>query len=252
MTFRSPALALTFVCSLAALPAAASPLIGTSWDGPSPGTLADITNTNDFAFGLPTFGAGQYEIRWDGGITAWRDFTTIGYNDGSRTALFNPGTIASDTTLTFTANDSWTLWADTPSLSNADSTGEQWAFAQTGANAWVWGLEDIQIGYADGDWQDAFGALRLVSPLPTVVSSETTSSLPLPPAPPSGLASISSDPLAVLTPPLGDGTSGDEPAPLALQTTLAPTATIPAVPEPSTVLLIASGLGLAALRRLRA
>ena len=205
--FRSPAFLVAFVVSILATSlASASPLIGTSWDGNPPGTLADIAGCDDFSFGLPKFAAGQYQITWGGSFTIWRDLTTIGYDDGVQTTVFNPGWIIPTTTRTISADAPWTLWADTPSVTDAQSTGPQWAFDQISDNEWIWGLEDIQLGLADGDWNDAFGTLQFIAPL---------------------------------TPPV---TVDDTPT----------TTDLPSVPEPSTYVLILTGVGLLWLRSRRA
>ncbi len=251
--FRSSVLTVVLAVSLAAAGAAsASPLIGTSWDGSYPGTLADIANCTDFSFGMSQFAAGQYQITWGGAYTAWRDLTTIGYNDGRQTTLFNPGSIATGTSVTFTANGTWDLFANTPSLSNASSTGAQWAFDQTGANEWMWGLEDIQLGQADGDWQDAFGTLKLIAPA-TVVSSEITQPTPAPtPTPTPDPSGTNGRSTSISTPPGGQidplvYALSDQPFSPGL-----PVAALDVVPEPSTLILFATGLGLALRRRFRA
>ncbi len=150
------------LCLVIARAAAADPIQGVSWDGHPPGTLADITSINDFDFGREAFAAGEWTITWSGGITAWRDRTTIGLITaiGAEGVLFQPGKIASGTSYTFDVSDSWMLWAATPSLSKATSAGGQWVFASLGGGLWLWGLEDILLGQCDCDWQDAYGTLR--------------------------------------------------------------------------------------------
>jgi len=124
-------------------PSAAGSITGTSWDGAPPGTLADLSGQSSFSFGLPAFMAGVFDVTWIGGVTAWRGLTTIGADNQ---ILFEPGPVATGTARSITMTDSWTLWADTPDLSHADSTSAQWAFAALDAQTWVWGLEDIAIG----------------------------------------------------------------------------------------------------------
>ena len=142
---------------------AAGPITGLSWDGSPPGTLADLSGQASFSFGLPTFGTGVYEITWFGGVTAWRGLTTIGAGDE---VLFDPGYVGAGTQRTITKTDPWTMWATTPDLQHADSTGAQWAFTPMGAQRWFWGLEDIALGRCDCDYQDAFGMLARIGDVP--------------------------------------------------------------------------------------
>jgi hypothetical protein len=168
-------IALAVIACLAS-PAAAGSITGISWDGSPPGTLADISGQTDFSFGLSAFTSGVYQVTWLGGVTAWRDETTIG---ATGQTLFDPGAIATGTTDTITMTSPWTLWATTPDLAFAESTGAQWAFATLGADSWLWGLEDMTLGRSDADYQDAYGTLTRLGdvpmppPTPTVVSDQT-------------------------------------------------------------------------------
>ena len=146
-----------------ARPSMASAIMGLSWDGSPPGTLEDISGRSDFSLGVSPFAAGVYQLTWLGGVTAWRDETTIGAGDQT---VFNPGPIATGTTQTLTMTSSWSLWATTPDLSFADSTGPQWAVAPVDSNTWLWGLEDIALGHSDADYQDAFGTVTRLDPVP--------------------------------------------------------------------------------------
>jgi hypothetical protein len=174
--------ALTVIVGVAR-PSAAGAIMGISWDGSPPGTLADITGRTDFSLGVEAFASGVYEVTWLGGLTAWRDETTIGA--GNKT-IFDPGAIASGTTETLTMTSSWSLWATTPDLSFADSTGPQWAIASLSPESWLWGLEDIALGHSDADYQDAYGTLTRIGDVPTppapptVVSDVTTTPVPEP------------------------------------------------------------------------
>jgi hypothetical protein len=176
------AFAAAFVVGLAR-PSAAGAIMGVSWDGSPPGTLEDITGRSDFSLGVEAFASGVYQVTWLGGVTAWRDETTIGA--GNQT-VFDPGDIASATSETLTMTSSWSLWATTPDLSFADSTGPQWAIASLDSESWLWGLEDIVLGRSDADYQDAYGTLTRIGavpqpePSPTVVSSETIVPIPEP------------------------------------------------------------------------
>jgi len=209
------------VVMLLARPCAAGPITAKSWDGPA-GTLADLSGQTDFMFGRPTFSAGVYSVTWLGGLTAWRDVTTVGA--GGQT-LFDPGIVIPGATRTFTMADPWTLWATTPDLTQADSTGDQWAFASVAADTWIWGLEDMLMGRCDCDYQDAYGTLTrlgdVAPPLGAVI-------------PPLGAASF---PPETLTDPL---------SPADLRDTA-----IPVIPEPATFGLIALGLAALAARRKR-
>lgn len=147
-----------------ARPSAAGGIMGISWDGSPPGTLADITGRSDFSLGVEAFAAGVYQVTWLGGVTAWRDETTIG---AANQTVFDPSAIASGTTETLTMSSSWSLWATTPDLSFADSTGPQWAIASLSSESWLWGLEDIALGHSDADYQDAYGTLTRVGDVPT-------------------------------------------------------------------------------------
>jgi hypothetical protein len=199
-------LALALVLAgLGARPALASSITGISFDGTPPGTLANITGYNDFSFGTAEFAAGVYEVAWLGGITAWRDSTTIGAGDN---VIFDPGPVASGTTVTFTMIDPWTLWATTPDLSHADSTTTQWAFVSTGNGRYLWGLEDMGMWHTDADYQDAFGTLVRIGDIPGGGGP--------PYNPPSG--------------PPGDPPGGGDPP-------------VTPVPEPGTIALLALGLG---------
>jgi hypothetical protein len=166
-----------------ARPSAAGAIMGISWDGSPPGTLADITGRSDFSLGVDPFVSGVYQVTWLGGVTAWRDQTTIGA--GTQT-VFNPGEIASGTSETLTMTSSWSMWATTPDLSFADSTGPQWAIASLDSESWLWGLEDIALGHSDADYQDAYGTLTRLGSVPTpppppaVVSDETLVPVPEP------------------------------------------------------------------------
>jgi hypothetical protein len=167
-----PIAALAAGIVLLARPCAAGPITAISWDGPAM-TLADLSGQTDFMFGRSAFSAGVYKMTWLGGITAWRDFTTIGA--GGR-VLFNPGRVDNGTTRTITMTDPWTLWGTTPDLNHAESTGQQWAFANVAADTWLWGMEDIRMGSCDCDYQDAYGLLTRVVDLPSTLG---TASLPL-------------------------------------------------------------------------
>lgn len=195
-------------------PARAGSISGASWDGTPPGTLADITGQSTFSFGLPAFSSGMYTVTWFGGITDWRGLTTIGARD---LTLFDPGYVAAGTARTIAMTDAWTMWATTPDLLHAESTGNQWAFAALGVNTWAWGLEDIAIGRCDCDFQDAFGTLERIGDVP-----------------PSIIFTGTPDPTPILDPPtIVDGA-------------------LTAVPEPGTMALVTIGLaGLGARLRLR-
>jgi hypothetical protein len=171
---RLPIAALaTGIVMMMARPSAAGPITGRSWDGTPPGTLADLSGQTDYMFGRSAFSAGVYSVTWLGGVTAWRDFTTIGAGDQ---VLFNPGRVDNGTTRTITMTDPWTLWGTTPDLDHAESTGQQWAFANVSDDMWLWGMEDIRMGYCDCDYQDAYGMLTRVGDLPSTLG---TASLPL-------------------------------------------------------------------------
>jgi hypothetical protein len=144
---------------LVARPCAAGPITGKSWDGTPPGTLADLSGQTDFMFGKSAFSAGIYSVTWLGGVTSWRNGTTIGASDQ---VLFDPGPIEAGTTRTISMTDPWTLWGTTPDLDHAESTGQQWAFANVSDDTWLWGMEDILMGYCDCDYQDAYGMLTRV------------------------------------------------------------------------------------------
>ena len=209
-------------------PVAAGPITGISWDGATPGTLADISGQSIFSFGLNAFGPGVYEVTWSGGVSAWRNFTTIGTGDQT---LFNPGSIAPGTTQTLTMTDPWTMWATTPDLSRAESTGGQWAFASIGAERWAWGLEDIALGRCDCDYQDAYGMLARIGDAPLrLITSDPHDGL-------QDLPGWPGDPSSPLGPPRTIEGGGD---------------VVTAVPEPGTIALVAIGLAsLGARRRLR-
>jgi hypothetical protein len=212
-----PALALAAVIVFPRTSAAGS-ITGTSWDGTPPGTLADISGHSIFSFGLGAFDPGVYEVTWFGGVSAWRNFTTIGIGDQT---LFDPGDIAPGSTQTVAMTDPWTMWATTPDLWRAESTGEQWAFTSIGAQRWAWGLEDIALGRCDCDYQDAYGMLARVG---DVTKSLTITSDPY-------------DPPTPFDPPrIVEGVDD----------------VLASVPEPGTIALVTLGLaGLAARRRLR-
>jgi hypothetical protein len=159
-------------------PAAAGTITGVSWDGSPPGTLADISGQSSFSFGLPAFDAGVYEVTWLGGLTAWRDETTIG---AAGQTLFDPGAIARGTTETLATTSPWSLWATTPDLAFAESTGAQWAFASLGPDSWLWGLEDITLGRADADYQDAYGTITRLGDVVSQAILPPVLELPPPP-----------------------------------------------------------------------
>jgi len=187
--------------------------MGKSWDGSPPGTLADITDLSSFQFGVSAFSSGVYAVTWQGGISAWRGRTTIGADE---VTLFDPGDVPVGTVRTITMTAPWTMWATTPALIRAESTGLQWAFASLGVDKWAWGLEDIAVGHCDCDFQDAYGLLQRLDdvPPPSSILSET-----LDPTPTSAAAAIADD-------------------------------AITAVPEPGTIALVGIGLaGLVARRR---
>ena len=127
--------------------------------------------------------------------------------------------------------DPWTMWATTPDLSRAESTGGQWAFASIGAERWAWGLEDIALGRCDCDYQDAYGMLaRIGDAPPRIITSD----------PHDGLQDL-------------PGWPGDPPSPLGPPRTIEGGGdVVTAVPEPGTIALVAIGLAsLGARRRLR-
>jgi hypothetical protein len=171
------AFALAIVAAVAR-PCAAASITGGSFDGTPPGTLADVTGQSSFAFGLPAFSAGVYQLTWLGGVTAWRDATTIGADN---VTLFDPGPVAAGTELTITMTQPWTLWATTPDFTAAESTGAQWAFAALDDETWLWGLEDMGLWHCDCDYQDAYGTLVRVG---DVAPQSTPSPTPPPPPPP--------------------------------------------------------------------
>jgi len=189
--------------------AAAGSITGSSWDGAPPGTLADVFGESSFSFGLAAFAPGVYEVTWLGGITRWRGLTTIGAGDET---LFDPGYVAAGTARTIAMVDAWTMWATTPALLHAESTGVQWAFAMLGDSKWAWGLEDIAIGRCDCDFQDAYGTLARVGDTP----------------PPMSVISAA-EALATPTP------TPDPP-------TIVGDAAVTAVPEPGTMALVSIGL----------
>ncbi len=160
-------------------PCAAGSITAISWDGTPPGTLADLSGQTTFMFGAPAFSSGVYSVTWLGGVTAWRDLTTIGAGDQ---VLFRPGPVDSGTTRTIIMTDPWTLWGTTPDLWRAESTGPQWAFATVASSTWMWGLEDIQMGRCDCDYQDAYGTLtRLGDVIPPPASPPPPTPTPPPP-----------------------------------------------------------------------
>jgi hypothetical protein len=140
-------------------------------------------------FGAPAFSAGVYSVTWGGGVTAWRNLTTIG---AGAQVLFDPGPVDAGTTRTITMTDPWALWATTPDLSHADSTGQQWAFAPVSDDTWIWGLEDMLVGHCDCDYQDAYGTVTRVGnasspltaasepPLATRVQDSAVAAIPEP------------------------------------------------------------------------
>jgi hypothetical protein len=216
------------VVMLLARPCAAGPITAKSWDGPA-GTLADLSGQTDFMFGRPTFSAGVYSVTWLGGMTAWRDVTTIG---AGGQVLFDAGIVIPGATRTITMTDEWTLWATTPDLTHADSTGDQWAFASVVADTWIWGLEDMLVGRCDCDYQDAYGTLTRIGDL----------------APPFGAVN---PPLGAVSPPLGASSFPPEPLTDPLSPADVGDAAIAVVPEPATIGFIALGLAALAARRKR-
>ena len=199
-------------------PAVAGSITGVSWDGSPPGTLADISGKSSFAFGLSAFSAGVYEVTWLGGVTDWRGVTTIG---GGTEVLFDPGYVAVGTERTISMANPWTMWASTPDLDHAESTGAQWAFASLGTERWAWGLEDIAVGRCDCDFQDAYGLLQRLSDVESLTLAG--------PGP-------ASDPPRPTPPPDSPQTAEN---------------VVTAVPEPGTIALVTIGLaGLGARRRI--
>ena len=234
-----PALALAAI-AVFPRPVAAGPIMGTSWDGPSPGTLADISGQSNFSFGLAAFAPGVYAVTWFGGVSGWRNFTTIGAGDQT---LFDSGYIAPGTQQTVTMTDSWTMWATTPDLSRAESTGGQWAFTSIGPQQWAWGLEDIALGRCDCDYQDAYGMLARIGDVTAAldVTSDSHDGLQ------DSRGALQNPPGGSQDPP---GGPQDPPTPLDHPRTVDDVPT--PVPEPGTIALVVIGLAsLGARRRLR-
>jgi hypothetical protein len=165
------------VASLLLLPVAlsASPVtFNNSWDGNPPGTFADIVGSGAFDAGLPDFQAGMWLITVDGGFSAWYGVDVIGF-EGCPTAaspcvLGKPTAVSPHPTVLQVYQDRpWHLWATTPSYTHLTSNGPQFAFQQTSATTWRYGLEDIALGASDNDYQDLFGTLQFLHgpPIPT-------------------------------------------------------------------------------------
>ncbi len=148
-------------------PSWATAITGVSYDGNPPGNLSQITGVEDFLIGHDPFPSGIWQITWDGGITGWRDSTTISALDMiSEDWLFTPGDVTVPSVV-FTMLSDWVLSAQTPSLFEhsawAQSPGPQWAFWSTPDGAFHWALEDIALDsqepVSDRDYQDAYGTL---------------------------------------------------------------------------------------------
>ena len=186
-------------------------ITGLSWDGSPPGRLPS-RGVMGFSFRPADVAAGVNQaVLVDGSPPRGR--TTIGAGDE---VLFDPGYVAAGTQRTITKTESWTMWATTPALLHAESTGMQWAFTPMEPQRWAWGLEDIAIGRCDCDYQDAYGLLVRIGDASPVTA------------------------LGLLTPP----TTSD------LSTVVDDSLT--AVPEPGTIALVTIGLaGLGARRRRR-
>ncbi len=149
------------------VPATAGPVVfGESWDGTPPGHLGNVLNMdNVFTQGASPFAAGSYELSIDGCISAWCNQHTLQIGQGANAVTPNgqPGK------LQFSVNESFEIFAFSPSITGASSFGSQWIFYQVNATTWIWGLEDILTSEGDNDYQDLYGTLRLsdVTPIPT-------------------------------------------------------------------------------------
>ncbi len=168
-----------------AVPATASPImLGPSWDGPVPGTFADIAGGVD-SLGHPDFAAGMWRISMEAGHTAWATQDVVGFEGDSFCATAAvPCTLGgAGTTLEVYQDRAWHLWATTPSYTHQLSIGDQFAFVQTGPNQWKVGLEDISLGVSDRDFQDVLLTLTYLgspsdstpfAPAPTAVPEPFT------------------------------------------------------------------------------
>ncbi len=149
-----------------AVPATASPVTyGTSWDGPVPGTFADIAGPGSM-LGHPDFQAGIWLVTQEAGHTAWAGQDVLSLEGDSYCAvaangcpLGGPGTA-----LQVYMDRPWHLAASTPSYTRQLSLGDQFAFLQTGPNTWRYGVEDILLPRGDADYQDLLGTLTYLGP----------------------------------------------------------------------------------------
>jgi hypothetical protein len=180
-------LGLALLFALAPVALAASPVtFGTSWDGPTPGTFADITGADNIMAGHPDFAAGMYLVSITGGRSALYNDDTIGLEgdtvcavSATGCALGKPAPGQMPTVLQVSMDRPWHLWGWSPAIGKSLSTGSQFAFTQTSPTTWAFGYEDLSLLTGDADYQDVLGTITFLhgidpplDPTPTAFSAQ--------------------------------------------------------------------------------